>query len=175
VTAGANVTYTLVAANAGPSTATSITVTDTLPAGAVFQSAAGTNWTCNQASGVVTCTRANIPSSSVRTISVVVKAPAANGTLTNTAAVAAATADPTPANNTESESTTVTGGVTRADFDAVRRARPCSRGRDLTYTLNVANAGLEAATAPSSPIRLAGAGFVSATGGGCTCSQASGP
>jgi uncharacterized repeat protein (TIGR01451 family) len=34
VSAGANVTYTLSISNAGPSTATNLTVTDTLPAGA---------------------------------------------------------------------------------------------------------------------------------------------
>ena len=35
-----------------------VTVTDVLPAGLGFVSAAGTGWTCTNASGTVTCTRA---------------------------------------------------------------------------------------------------------------------
>ena len=42
VFAGSSVNYTITASNAGPSTATSAVVQDTLPAGATFQSASGT-------------------------------------------------------------------------------------------------------------------------------------
>ena len=43
VTPGGNVSYTLAVANAGPSDAAAVSVTDTVPAGLVFVSATGTN------------------------------------------------------------------------------------------------------------------------------------
>src|SRR3990172_2142212 len=54
VVAGAPLTYTLSVRNAGPSDATTVTVTDTLPGGVTNVSASGDGWTCLQA---VTCTR----------------------------------------------------------------------------------------------------------------------
>src|SRR5439155_819708 len=51
VYAGATVSYTLTASNAGPSTATGTVVQDTLPAGTVLQSASGSYSVSN---GVVT-------------------------------------------------------------------------------------------------------------------------
>ena len=50
--------YQVDVANAGPSDAAAVTVTDTLPAGVTFVSATGTGWTCTNAGNVsVTCTR----------------------------------------------------------------------------------------------------------------------
>src|SRR5262245_18080674 len=54
-------TYTLVVANAGSVAATNVVVTDTLPVGVVFQSAGRSGWSCNEAGGIVTCTRAALP------------------------------------------------------------------------------------------------------------------
>ncbi len=59
VLAGANVSYSLVVQNLGPSDAASVSVTDTLPAGVTFVSAAGGGWSCTPTGNVsVTCTRA---------------------------------------------------------------------------------------------------------------------
>ena len=62
VSPGGTLTYTLTVTNGGPTGATSVTVTDTLPAGVTFVSAAGAGWTCSQSSGTVTCTRASLVS-----------------------------------------------------------------------------------------------------------------
>src|SRR5262245_64136019 len=49
VTAGENLTYTVTVSNAGPSTATPLTVADTLPAGLTLVSATPTQGSCTNA------------------------------------------------------------------------------------------------------------------------------
>ncbi|HJQ02696.1 MAG TPA: hypothetical protein VJ851_13935, partial [Jatrophihabitans sp.] len=61
VLAGTDATFTLVASNAGPSDADSVTVTDTLPANMSFDSYTGTGWSCLPSGQDVVCTRAGIP------------------------------------------------------------------------------------------------------------------
>src|SRR6185436_12205389 len=107
VSAGANVTYTLSISNAGPSTATNLTVTDTLPPGASFVSASGNNWTGGESSGTVTCTRAQLGTGVTRTIAIVVTAPQGQGSIQNAASVSSETADPDAAGNASSETTTI--------------------------------------------------------------------
>ncbi|WP_190278917.1 beta strand repeat-containing protein [Dokdonella koreensis] len=113
VVAGGSTTYTLVASNAGPSHAPGSTVTDTFPAGC-----ASVTWTCTGAGGG-TCTAGgsgnlsdtvNLPAGgSVTYTAVCTVSPAATGTLSNVATVAAAAGvtDPVPANNSQTDTTTV--------------------------------------------------------------------
>jgi len=54
--AGSQATYTLTVTNNGPSEATDLTVVDTLPGTLTFVSATGTDWTCSESGGTVTCT-----------------------------------------------------------------------------------------------------------------------
>lgn len=107
VVTGGSLTYTLAMRNLGPAVATSVSVTDTLPAGVTFVSATGTGWTCAAAGQDVSCTRATLDFGDAPPIDLVVTAPASAGTITNTATVSAAGADITPANNTASIATTV--------------------------------------------------------------------
>jgi uncharacterized repeat protein (TIGR01451 family) len=99
--------YTLAVSNAGPSTAASVTVTDTLPAGVTFGSASGGGWGCSHSAGTVTCTRPNLPVGTAPPITITVTAPTAGGTIRNTATVSAATDDPDAANNIGREDTNV--------------------------------------------------------------------
>jgi len=147
VASGASLVYTLVVTNAGPSNASNLTVTDTLPASASFVSASGNGWTCNQASGVVTCTRASLAAETeAPAIAVTVNAPSNGGAITNVASVAFAGSDPVSGNNSDSETTTVSPvadlSLTKSDSPD-----PVSTHATLTYSLDVANAG--PATAPS--------------------------
>ncbi|MBN1210444.1 MAG: DUF11 domain-containing protein, partial [Myxococcaceae bacterium] len=106
---GGTLTYTLAVNNAGPSSASSVTATLNLPAGATFVSAAGTGWSCSEAGGVVTCTRPTAASGAVPDITVQVTAPSINNpvTLTATASVSSTTTDPTAGNNSASQDTVV--------------------------------------------------------------------
>lgn len=68
-TSGTNGTYTLTARNNGPLQATNVIVRNTLPAGAVFVSASAG---CTFASGVVTCSAANLASGAQITFTITV-------------------------------------------------------------------------------------------------------
>ena len=110
VATGSNVTYTLVVHNKRPTAATSVVVTDLLPASTVFMScAASGGGVCGGAGNNRTVTFASIPGGGTATLTLVanVNCPVADGTsISNTATVAFADADPTPDDNTST--TTVT-------------------------------------------------------------------
>ncbi|MCO6475268.1 MAG: DUF11 domain-containing protein, partial [Phaeodactylibacter sp.] len=106
--AGGAFSYSLDVSNAGPSTATSISVSDHLPAGFGFVSASGTGWNCGESGGIVTCTRASLGVGAAPSITINVTAPGSAGNITNTASVSAAEIDCNPANNSNSESTAIT-------------------------------------------------------------------
>ena len=108
IAAGQTLTYTLTVQNAGPDTATGVTITDTLPAGVSFVSASAG---CTHVSGTVTCNVANIASGASAQVQIQVT-PNQVGTITNTASVAANEADPQTADNQDSEQTTVQAPVT---------------------------------------------------------------
>ena len=106
------ITYTLAVTNNGPSTANTVSVSDTLPAGSTFVSASGTGWVCNNVAGVVTCTVASLPLGAAPVISLTFNAPpvVTAGTLSNTATVSSATTDPTPANNSSTSTVPIFPG-----------------------------------------------------------------
>jgi uncharacterized repeat protein (TIGR01451 family) len=99
--------YNILVTNAGPSPATSSTLTDTLPAGVTFVSASSGQGSCSQSGGVVTCNLGSIPSGASVTATVAVTAGLLPGTLNNTASVKATEADPNLANNTATATTNV--------------------------------------------------------------------
>ncbi|MFN8168623.1 MAG: hypothetical protein U0S36_07540 [Candidatus Nanopelagicales bacterium] len=172
VAANATVAYSLAVANAGPSDAASLTVSDTLPAGVTFVSATGTGWTCtNNLSISVTCTRPALAAGAAApVITVTVTAPAQGATLTNVATVSSPTPDPVPGNNSSTTSTTVSP---RADL-AITKSGPATvaAGGSVTYTLGVSNAGpSDAASLVVTDTLPAGVAFVSATGTGWTCTN----
>ena len=168
VTPGGTLTYTLTVTNGGPTGATSVSVTDTLPAGVTFVSASGAGWTCTQSGGTVTCTRASLAAAATATITIVVTVnPTTTGTITNTATVTSVTADPNTANNTATATTTVGG---RADL-SIAKSGPAtaSAGTDITYMVTVTNNGPSASSGGTVTDTLpAGTTFAGASSG---CSQ----
>jgi uncharacterized repeat protein (TIGR01451 family) len=141
---GYNASYTLTARNNGPqSAAGTITVSDTLPAGLTYVSAAGTGWTCSNSSGTVTCTRAGPVTSGTTlpaiTITVTVALTAAPS-VTNTASVSSSTTfDPDSSDN----SSTVTTNVLYLKLDkAYTLGGPApTPGTDINYTVAFSNLG----------------------------------
>lgn len=95
-------TYTLTITNNGPSNATSVILTNYLPAGVTFISSTPAGPTCTQGGLTVICNLGVLPSGGTVTIKIAVMAPASKEDLTNQANVTASEGDPTPANNTVS-------------------------------------------------------------------------
>jgi uncharacterized repeat protein (TIGR01451 family) len=164
VFAVSNLTYGIFITNLGPSTASGVVVTDTLPAGAVFVFASG-GGTMN--AGVVSWALGSLSSGQTSNLTLTVTSPA-SGTLTNTASVSSPTGDPNPTNNT---SPPVTTTVTPVADVSVNKAGPANTfaGTNFNYTITVTNAGPSTASGVVVTDTLpAGAVFVFASGGGTT-------
>ena len=101
VVLGSNLTYTLVVTNNGPSGATGVLLSDTLPPGVTFVSATPGQGSCTQSSGTMTCGVGTLANGGSTTIIVVVT-PTSIGTITNTATVTGNEFDPNLSNNTAS-------------------------------------------------------------------------
>jgi uncharacterized repeat protein (TIGR01451 family) len=146
---GQRLTYHLTVTNngtaAGPSTTSGVRVVDTLPAGVALVSATPTTGTCSGAA-TITCDLGIFPGGATATVDVVVTvSPTFSGTLTNTATVSAATSDPAPQDNTATTTTTVvpTADLSVTDTDS---PDPVHVGKNLTYSIVVANGGPAQAT-----------------------------
>lgn len=112
VRVGSRLTYSIAVQNRGPSAASGVTVTDSLPAGVDFVSAAASSGACSQRGRKVSCQLGTIPfgvgvdysGGSEVTIAVI---PRQAGTVTNTAAVKGDQKDPNKADNSATTSTRV--------------------------------------------------------------------
>lgn len=151
VQAGSALTFTQTVTNAGPSTATGVTVTETLPGSTTATSLAGPGWTCTLAT--LTCTDASLAPNSPATITfgVTVSGTATAGTAINqTATVSSAVPDPNTANNSAT-ATDVVAASNQADLVVTNSALPTSvaPGGNVTYTQTVQNLGPATATTVS--------------------------
>jgi uncharacterized repeat protein (TIGR01451 family) len=161
--AGLNLSYAVALENDGPSDAQSVVMTDSLPAGTTFVSAAAPGgFTCSSGpTGPVTCTSASMGAGAMASITVTVRiASSVNGSITNTATVSSSTSDPNPGNNSSSVTVPVN---TEADV-SITKAGPSTptAGTDVTYTMTAMNGGPSDAQSVSlSDTVVAGTTFVS--------------
>lgn len=168
VLAGGTLTYTLSVTNNGSAAAFDVTVADTLPAGVTFGTATGTDWTCTQATGVVTCTRATLAVGAAPDITITVTVPLEGSTLSNTAAVSCPLADPVGTNNSDTEDTTVTASTDLALAMSTDKAVALPL-ETFTHTAVVTNLGPSTATGVTLSIDIPGGAIVGTiTPGACT-------
>ena len=179
VFSGSPVTYTITATNNGPNPVTGASVVDNFPAPITSVS-----WTCSPSAGS-SCGGAsgsgnlnrlvNLLSGGTVTFTAVANTnPAATGALVNTAtaAVPGGMTDPTPANNSATDTDTLLAGadlsITKTDGQTT--AAP---GQVRTYTIVVSNGGPNAANGATVtdvvPAALTGASWTCIGAGGASC------
>lgn len=166
---GDTIDYTLSVLNNGPSTARSVVITDTLPAGVTFVSASSG---CSVSGQTVTCAAGDLDPQQTASVTIRVRTPAdGSGPLSNTARVSSATTDPVAANNT---ATYTASGGQEADVAIVKTTSgngTLVAGQQVTYTLRVSNNGPSAASGITVRDTLpAGVSYVSSSGATCSAS-----
>src|SRR5256884_660943 len=145
VTAGDGVTRTVAVtvSNAGPSDATSVTLSDTWPGGFTRGTTTPSQGTCTTTTGQnFSCSLGTIPAGGGATVTVNYTVPASTpaGPQTNTVTVSSPVSDPNTANNTASDTNTV---VTSADLSVTKTDGVTTviagDGVTRTYTITVSN------------------------------------
>ncbi|NUO76880.1 MAG: tandem-95 repeat protein, partial [Lysobacter sp.] len=155
VVPGNNVVYTITVANAGPSAASSIVVSDAIPSGLGFVSASGAGWSCVNNAGTVECSRPTLAAGANAAITLTLSVPsnyAGASTIINIASVASATSDPNNGNDSDTETTPVS--ITIDAVDDAATVLPFAGGTVPNVTLNDTTNGVAVvigvnATAPT--------------------------
>jgi len=131
-------TYTLSVTNSGNTTLSGVVVTDTLPAQAGYVSDTGG---CSQLPGsVLRCPLGDLAVDASRTFTVVVTAPATEGTLVNQAQAGFDAEDLNPLDNQSSLSTEVLDPtLLNLALSNTATPSPAYAGQPLTYTLTASN------------------------------------
>lgn len=173
--AGQEATYTVAVTNFGPSVSRAgLTVKDTLPAGAEFVSATGTDWSCAApVGGSVTCSYAKdlAPGTAAPAIAVVLAIPASQtAAVVNTATVTPVTPEPAGATHPNTDTvTTVPATVADLGISKVLDS-PLVAGANASYTIKVVNHGpSNARTVRVIDTLDAALSYVSFTGTDWTC------
>jgi uncharacterized repeat protein (TIGR01451 family) len=144
--AGSNLTYSIVATNSGPATATNVVVSDQLPAGFTFVSALPA--TAAVSNNVVSWPAFNL-AQSARSNFTVTAVSAEGGNFTNIACSTASTLDPNTNNNngTFTNSEVITAISPLADVAVFKTGNTnVQAGGTVTYTITATNAGPSTAT-----------------------------
>jgi uncharacterized repeat protein (TIGR01451 family) len=136
ITAGSNLTYSITISNAGPGTASSVTVADVLPAGVTFVSSTPSQGSCTGTT-TLSCNLGNIANAGSATIALVVKPINGNSALSNTATVTASTPDPVPGNNSATATTAVNNPV--PTITSLSPASVTVGSNNFTLTVNGTN------------------------------------
>ncbi len=147
VNATTPLTYTISVANGGPDVARSVSVSHTLPSGVTFGSASSSSsdWYCSRSSAIVTCTRPSLPVGAAPDIGVRVTPGSAATVLSSLATVSAAENDPNPADNTDTETTTVVAApfvsIGTRTKTVLADSGEFLTGTAVTYTITLTNTG----------------------------------
>lgn len=128
--------YTIQVANAGPSDAFGVILTDTLPGSvSLFGSPSPSQGTCSGTTTII-CNLGKIIDGNGATITLIV-VPNTPGVITNTVSVTSSELDPNSADNTVAESTVI--NPANLSVTKVASNDPILVGSPLTYTVTVAN------------------------------------
>src|SRR6266568_3792562 len=172
--AGTSISWTLSVHNSGPSAATNVLITDTVPAGVTITSVSMPGATCQvgvpgDPTHPTTCAAGTLAAgatSSTMTINATVN-PQTTGILHNDARVSSATFDNNSANDLAHTDTTVS--VTSNLTLTKTAPNPVTAGTPLSYQLTVGNTGPSTATGITLVDPLPSGVFFTSTGGAGVC------
>jgi uncharacterized repeat protein (TIGR01451 family) len=141
---GSPVFYTAQVTNFGPSTATGTVLTQPLPPGANFGSAAPSQGSCLFTNGILTCALGSLSSNASASVAITLY-PTAAGTMTNTVTASSGVADGGFAPNAASVVTTV---IPAADVSVGQSVSPNVTliSSNVTFSIRVTNNGPSQAT-----------------------------
>ncbi|MEM8932726.1 MAG: DUF11 domain-containing protein, partial [Acidobacteriota bacterium] len=138
VQGGAAYSYTITVSNAGPSDATAVVATDTLPGGVTFVSSSGC---AEDPSADPTCTLGTIAAGGMASYTINVTAPGTEGQITNSVTVATAATDGNASNDTAMETTDVNVDETDLAITKTDGVTSAIAGDSVTYTIVATNNG----------------------------------
>lgn len=174
VSAGSTVAYLITVTNNGPSDATGVTVTDTLPTALTLNAATPSAGICAPAGSTVTCVLGGMARGASASIVLdATVASTASGTISNTAVAVVTGGDVDPTTPNQGQAFTTVLGQADLALAKADAPDPVIAGNTLTYTLNATNLGPGTATGVVLSDSLpAGLAFVSAVPAtlGCTFS-----
>jgi uncharacterized repeat protein (TIGR01451 family) len=130
---GASVTYNITVTNAGPSGATGVVFTDTLPSMVNFTSATSSQGTFSVSGGVVTFSAGNVAAGGTVTATVTGQA-VEDGSGANNVSVTSTSPDPNSANNSGSATTTFTEPAISVSGPIRTRNRTLTNFQTATFT-----------------------------------------
>jgi uncharacterized repeat protein (TIGR01451 family) len=145
ITAGTNISYTIDVTSNGPSDATSVTLSDSLPANTTFVSfSSPAAWLCTTpasgGTGTISCSVATLASGATSsfTLTLHVSPALTTGTISNTATTSAA-GDTNGANNSSTSNANVSGN---SDLGVTKSGPPTvAAGGSVSYTIVATNNG----------------------------------
>jgi uncharacterized repeat protein (TIGR01451 family) len=187
VQAGTNLTYVVTARNNGPSTASTVQITDTLPGNAAFVSRTPSGGgACNSPAvgstgATLTCSWPSIIAGAQQTVNVVVRplTAAAGGTVDNNVSISTTTLELAGGNNTAATSTPVSAASADLIVNKTDAPDPVGVSEVVTFTVVVTNNGPSFATnvvlndvfpapSPASTATFSYQGGLTVTQGSCT-------
>jgi uncharacterized repeat protein (TIGR01451 family) len=150
-TAGDTLTYTLNYTNAGNQNATGVVITDTLPAGTSFDAAMNPGWTLNSSTLTfsIGAVAAGGTGNATLVLAIDASIPAGQTSVINTATIAddaASGSDSNPADNSATDTDTLTGLGVDLALTITDGATTVLPGGAIVYTLNYSNTGNQTAS-----------------------------
>ena len=140
VALGNNLTYTIAVTNLGPSTATSVVLTNILPSGVNYVSGTSSQGILSRSGSLVTANLGSLAVNGTAQLNIIVT-PTASGTLSNSVTAYSAISDPNLVNNQAVTTTTAVTDSADLKISMTGAPSPVTLSSNITYTITVTNLG----------------------------------
>ena len=150
VAPGTTLSYSVTALNAGPDTATNVTIADVIPSGLTFNAGAS-SVNCVQNASSILCNNFSLTNGQSRQVDIAFDVPVGatcDSVITNTATVSASSNDPDPSDNTSAQvlTTVQCAPPDQADLNITKTGpATVAPGNTVTYSVTATNTGPDTA------------------------------